>query len=451
MNCPVYCLRFDRTGRYFVTGADDFLLKVFYIGAAQSCRRRNGANKNRRLRCNYGANFRGAVLVCTLRGHAGVINDIDVSMDNCLLATASVDGDVRVWGLKNGCPVAILRGHKGGANMVSCVSEEIRQPAPGDFVANDLVDEGVKLLSKYQHGTIQEEHGPGTRSRRSAVNVICVSRCPLGNQFVTGSDDAIIRVWEDYKEPLLKLMGHVSTVTDLAYSHAGDRILSASQKDGVVRVWNIGVPTVKEKCGKMEFKNKRVTQIVINLVNPFSTKSSQPKRRRPGNAARNAGSKPGSHFICMWDSKSGRCLISISGAHTSQCQVLIPHPTDASILCTASTDGFVKLWDWNKGKCIFSHRNKVEFGPTDPNSPNKIGGYLDGSFSPDGTSLVLTDDDGFITVLDSISDDDDPPNSGKALVWMREQYFANDYYDLAYDRNGYCIEKGSEKPPHLAP
>jgi len=208
-----------------------------------------------------------------------------------------------------------------------------------------------------------------------------------------------------------------------------------------------------------------VWQIVIKLVNPFSNKPSQPTRRRPGNAARNASSKvccdvavwahddsnivtsqcvlvkesgtdiqPGSHFICMWDSKSGRCLISISGAHTSQCQVILPHPTDASILCTASTDGYVKVWDWTQGKCVFTHRNKVEFGPPDPNNPNKIGGYLDGSFSPDGSVIVLTDDTGQITVLDSISKEDDPPNTGNALAWMREQYFANDYYELAYDR-----------------
>lgn len=118
LSYPVYCLRFDRTGRYFVTGADDYLIKVFYLGAGQSCLRKNEVNGSRLLRCNYGANMRGAVLVCSLRGHAGVINDIDVSSDNCFLATASVDGDVRIWGLKDGSPVAILRGHKGGANMV---------------------------------------------------------------------------------------------------------------------------------------------------------------------------------------------------------------------------------------------------------------------------------------------------------------------------------------------
>ena len=48
-----------------------------------------------------------------------MIADIDISVDNALVATASEDGDVRVWGLTNGCPVAILRGHHGGANMVS--------------------------------------------------------------------------------------------------------------------------------------------------------------------------------------------------------------------------------------------------------------------------------------------------------------------------------------------
>ena len=119
MNCPIYCLRFDRTGRYFITGADDYLIKVFHLGVSQSCKTKNEKDGSRLLRCNYGANFRGAVLVCSLRGHAGVINDIDVSSDNCFLATASVDGDVRVWGLKDGSPVAILRGHVGGANMVT--------------------------------------------------------------------------------------------------------------------------------------------------------------------------------------------------------------------------------------------------------------------------------------------------------------------------------------------
>lgn len=112
---PVFCLKFDKTGRYFITGADDYLVKVFCL--ANSLHRRVDNEP-----------VRGAVLVCTLKGHAGVINDIQVSTDNCFVATASEDGDVRVWGLYNGCPIAILRGHVGGANMV-CLATFLDQLA----------------------------------------------------------------------------------------------------------------------------------------------------------------------------------------------------------------------------------------------------------------------------------------------------------------------------------
>ena len=111
LSYPVYCLRFDRTGRYFISGADDYLVKVFCMGGSVDLKKKGG-------RMDPASYARGAVLVCTLKGHAGVINDIGVSSDNCFLATASEDGDCRVWGLSDGCPVAILRGHTGGANMV---------------------------------------------------------------------------------------------------------------------------------------------------------------------------------------------------------------------------------------------------------------------------------------------------------------------------------------------
>lgn len=112
--CPIYCLHFDKTGKYFVTGSDDNLVKVFRLGFPHyEGKRHYNTNKFSQL-----DKRRGAFLVCTLRGHASVITDIDVSADNTLLATASDDGDVRVWGLTDGCPIAILRGHTGGANMV---------------------------------------------------------------------------------------------------------------------------------------------------------------------------------------------------------------------------------------------------------------------------------------------------------------------------------------------
>jgi WD40 repeat protein len=281
--------------------------------------------------------------------------------------------------------------------------------------------------------------------------------------------------------PLLKLMGHVSAITDLAYSHAGDRILSASQKDGVVRVWSLGM-NFGSLATHGGIDERGVSQIVIKLTNPAS--SSKPKlarRRRPGSADRTEATKvscdvavwthddsriitsqcvllkqsgteiqPGSQFIFLWESRTGHCLLGISGAHAMQCPVIIPHPDDASIVCSAGADGMAKVWDWETGRCIFSHQNKIEFGPTDPNDNSKISGYLDGAFRADGTCLVLTDDNGRITILDSLVPSEGGDDRSTPL-WMREQYFGNDYYELFYDTNGYCIERGSEQPPHIAP
>ena len=97
--------------------------------------------------------------------------------------------------------------------------------APGAFVANDNIDEGVKLLSKYQHGAPESDAqaGPGTRSRRAAVNVICVARCPIGGHFATGSDDGICRVFEGSED-------HGVQLVDKRYSLKAAREKSTTQQ-----------------------------------------------------------------------------------------------------------------------------------------------------------------------------------------------------------------------------
>jgi WD40 repeat protein len=612
LSYPVYCLRFDRSGRYFITGADDYLVKVFCLGGHVVVPKHG--------RIDPASYARGAVLVCTLKGHAGVINDIEVSSDNSFLATASEDGDCRVWGLRDGCPIAILRGHVGGANMVSwsiltpyrlvttgadglartwdireaCLKRYSKwigmrpeynqksgaldtqwihvsdgnpsstnvdsisipplpsasvseQPIPlpplpppvavdgivqvvgnensddvGRFVANDLLDEGVKLLSKLQHGATLDERlgGPGTRARRSAVKVICVSRCPSGGHFATGSDDGICRIFLDeddstveridnyvdrsyfLKDPdemlaarsssrmpterlFLTLQGHLSPITDLHYSNRGDRLITASQKDGVVRIWTWNVDSdtnLRHQVSSQESRTRSTSHILIKLTNPSASSTSDLRpsghgpRSRPNRSINTSIScdvavwthddtkiitsqcelakqnsndiVAGSQYLFLWDSFTGRCLIGIPGAHAMACPVVLPHPSIAAVFCSAGADGFVKIWDWERGKCIFSHENTATFGPIEAHERGKNFGYLDGDFSPDGMALVLSDDGGRVTVLDPFSSQ---PYSWFSPEWMKEQYFSNDYYDLFYDSNGYCIERGSERPPHLAP
>jgi WD domain, G-beta repeat len=289
---------------------------------------------------------------------------------------------------------------------------------------------------------------------------------------------------------LMSLKGHLSAITDLHYSKRGDRILAASQHDGVVRVWtwmrdpSAASSALSQPNGE-NVAARNVSQLILKLTNPRASATSAVRpgplarpNKSPASSiacdvavwvqddtkivtsqselARQNGSAivPGSQYLFLWDSITGHCLVGISGAHSMACPVVIPHPVLTSIVCSAGADGVVRIWDWDSGKCIFSHTNIADIGPIEPRDRGKSFGYLDGDFSPDGTVLVLTDDGGRVTVLDCAVPRGNTSGRKESTAppdWMTEQYFSNDYYDLFYDINGYCVERGSERPPHLAP
>ena len=284
----------------------------------------------------------------------------------------------------------------------------------------------------------------------------------------------------------------------MKYSKKGDRLITASQKDGVVRIWSWGTETSKGLDGSV--KIDQIRQIFIRMEAPLhlqqqssaTAQRSVPTSRRRGCSGTSQKSDiltqcdvatwtaddskvvtsqtcvvkaadtdiiPGSHILYIWDSKSGNCLIGLPAAHDKPCPVLFTHPFDSTILVSAGADGSVKIWDLDTGECTFSHLNLHSYGAIENLADRgKKCGYLDGSFSRDGLHLVLTDDSGRVTIIDVLGSKDFADtgvsqniDNTRAPTWMQEQYFANDYYDLFYDVNGYCIERGSRRPPHLAP
>ncbi|KAL9187228.1 hypothetical protein ACHAXT_001331 [Thalassiosira profunda] len=674
---PVYCLKFDKSGRYFLTGADDQVVKLFCLGVGprkggparaashSGSSAMMGANDNAGSSAfNCHANARGAVLVTTLRGHAGVVSDMDVSADNALVATASMDGDVRLWGLRDGIPVAILRGH-GEANMVSwsvlvpwrlaSVGEDgmarvwdvrgaaVREcgagvtgwakcgeggrgagaeeggdeaaegegrdegapeiardavglgdpagaglggapavngaggneignngaggseggnnhpfavavghapapnnpfapdelaidpapPAPGAFVANSHRDEGVTLLAQCQHGDPPTDGLQGQRSTRAArktVKVLCLARCPLGGHFATGTDDGVGHIWADdddeeagradmerggvapeddvagppaassgrgshvrrsgrttnapSKERLLAtLRGHSHPVTDMQYSTVGDRLLTASMKEGTVCVWSWGTEGSAGQPARspgVHAKFAQLSRLTLDLAPAAGggaprTKGARPdapvvhcdgaawtcddlkvitSQSSPMKAAGNAIQEivPGSQMLYVWDSRSGRCLMGITGSHTSLCSAVAPHPSLPTVVATAGADGAIHVWDLARGALLLPRQY---IGAR----AGRSGDQQRAAFSPDGLYLVATDENGRVTILDTLRQAARPSSSAAADTsaidppeWMKEQYFAHDYYDLLYDpTTGRCVERGSELPPHLAP
>lgn len=77
----MYCVLYDRTGKYVITGADDLLVKVWSTLDGR--------------------------LLATFRGASAEIMDIAVNFDNTLLAAGSLDRILRVWCFKTMSPVSI--------------------------------------------------------------------------------------------------------------------------------------------------------------------------------------------------------------------------------------------------------------------------------------------------------------------------------------------------------
>ncbi|KAI8471016.1 MAG: hypothetical protein J3K34DRAFT_520916 [Monoraphidium minutum] len=91
----VYCVAFDRTGRYVVTGADDYLVKIW--------------------------DARAGLLAASCRGHDQEVTDLAVAADSRLAASASLDRTIRVWSLeagKLGHPVSVLLGHTAAITLL---------------------------------------------------------------------------------------------------------------------------------------------------------------------------------------------------------------------------------------------------------------------------------------------------------------------------------------------
>ena len=376
----------------------------------------------------------------------------------------------------NGTPGPVTRTGHGKPVKVMCIA---RCPVGGHFATGS--DDGLGRVwaddDDWQVGALDElgECDPGdditshpynmtlkSKNGASLLYVCCFLKRPLSLTCAV----VAIRFAAPPKGSLLATLRdvHTNAVTDMKYSSAGDRILTASMKDGNVCIWSgfhppplpvrfvissqlciqlgevsrDGPSTVKVNCDGVAWTCDDMKVI---------TSQSSPAKGRETEII------PESQTIFVWDSHTGKCLMGITSSHSSLCPSLAPHPHLPSVFASAGADGAVNVWDLDRGDCFYTHSNNLLHGPIEPASDRgKLCGCLEVQFSPDGLYLILTDENGRVILLDTQMPASRRTQSNNVEEKeLQEQYFANDYYELAYDANGYCIERGSGRPPHLAP
>ncbi|CAF0813240.1 unnamed protein product [Adineta ricciae] len=407
----VYCIAFDRTGTYALSGADDFLLKMWHVHTGR--------------------------LMATFRGHSKEICDIDVNFENTLVASASLDKKVRIWNLNTTKMECVLHGHQSGINATKfspfCKTDDRWLASVGS--------EGSICFWKYHVGETEFESRPikFVEKSRAGAQMLCLSFSPGGYFVAAGSSDSVIRVYSFHTYSPLKICEldrHTNVVETICYSHLSNSFISGS-KDGTARIWRYEqqswraiVLNYNNDADKTNHDSGNHVSTVNNKLIPVTIVSWSCTDQCVATAYENG-------LIKIWEPNNGT-LVNELKKHEKTVFVLECHPTNERILCSAGHDGLLIIWDMVDGRAIkyFLNDQYIDI-------PNSIP-YSEAKWSPNCDVICTTDLCGQICFFGLGTD----TRYNKTQI---EQYFHNDLRPLLRDSNDNVLDEQQQVPPHLLP
>lgn len=284
----------------------------------------------------------------TLEGHAGVVSSVAISNGNDLIATASHDGNIKLWDRIGFCKQT-LRGHTDRVYSVSFSSDNSRlASASADGTVRVWDKDGVCVQTLTEH--------------KGAVHSVSFSDDDM--YLASASSDKTIKIWDREGECSKTLTGHRDEVVSVAFAHREFYLVSADS-EGQVRawdkIWDPKGPSERVFTGHKDW----VTSVVFSHNDRFIA----------------SASLDGS--IRVW-TRTGACYITIAARPGSSISF---SPDDSLIACGTSWDGSINLWNINTGHCDLSFT-----GHTDP--------VTDVAISSDNKWLVSASRDKSLKVWD---------------------------------------------------
>ncbi len=178
-----------------------------------------------------------------LRGHTGDVYYVAYAPDGKTLATAGMDGTIRLWDSETGREQAQLNGHDGEVNCVSFSPDGRTLVSGGDDGTLRVWDLEALVQRKELHAHEGE--------------VASTDFSPDGKTLASAGDDRKVLLWETANwQTRAVLEGHKKRVEGVRFSSDGKTLVSGS-KDGEVKYWRVPAaavtrPGVALHCGPFE-------------------------------------------------------------------------------------------------------------------------------------------------------------------------------------------------------
>lgn len=295
------------------------------------------------------------------QGHEGTITDLVFSPDGSLLATASLDGTIRIWDAADGSPIRTLRGHSGGVNSIAFSPD-------GEQLASGSDDRTARIWS-VSDGSLQRTLSPIMKSR-----VVKVEFSPDGSLLALGGNRCVVElrrvpsgILSRTIVPLRCAPGNGGSVEfwGLEFTQDGSRVLTGEGRPccggGILQWWEAEeyTPPVVLKTGIVVVRDMALSpdgsEIALALV--------------------------GLSDFWLLDSTTGE-VRAVLPDHVFRVND-VEYSPDGSLLASASNDTGIGLWSAADGvllRMLQEHRMQATAV----------------AFSPDGLSLASGSQEGEI-------------------------------------------------------
>ena len=295
-----YCLAVDNTSQIIITGADDYVIKIWKIPEL--------------------------ILIHSItRMHDKEITEIAIHPQNHIFASSSYDGKICIFSLHKGefireiqfdVPIHALRFSPCGRYLAAA--------AGGGLIKVFTIDgDEINLLFEF---SLEKD-------------CAWLSFSPCGNFLAVSADEGILVVANIEEQQIVKLDGHKKTPDFVFFSKTSpNSIISIATKERGLKKWVVD-DSLWGRC--FNFSTKCITNIKNRLVACC------------WNADDSRICAISQNYIFAWDSLTRKNVsICTHPTFTDHCSSIAANPVFPSVVFVGTQSGMASIWDIEKGELI---------------------------------------------------------------------------------------------------